>query len=119
NQLCPEASIWSDTVKWGEMLRQVRGLGEIKNRQPVTLRIAETQVKDVKAGREVSIDTGNEALAAMSRERSEVASARYRRCVGSSGRKHGGARGKNRLEVESCRSSIGSSRSMLKRNIRF
>ena len=54
-----KASIWSDTVKRGEMLRQVRGLGEIKSPQTVTLRVAETQVKDVKAGQEVSIDTGH------------------------------------------------------------
>ena len=59
-----KASIWSDTVKRGEMLRQVRGLGEIKNSQAVTLRIAETQVKDVKAGQEVSIDTGHEPMLA-------------------------------------------------------
>ena len=57
-----KASIWSDTVKRGEMLRQVRGLGEIKNRQTVTLRIAETQGKDLKAGQEVSIDTGHEPM---------------------------------------------------------
>ena len=55
-----KASIWSDTVKRGEMLREVRGLGEIKDLQTVTLRIAETQVKDVKAGQEVSIDAGQE-----------------------------------------------------------
>jgi hypothetical protein len=51
-----KASIWPDTVKRGEMLRQVRGLGEIKNRRTVALRIAETQVKEIRVGREVSID---------------------------------------------------------------
>jgi FKBP-type peptidyl-prolyl cis-trans isomerase 2 len=50
-------TIWQDTVKRGEMLRQVRGLGEIANRQSVTLRIAETQVKEVQTGQEVAIDT--------------------------------------------------------------
>jgi HlyD family secretion protein len=52
-----KATIWSDTVKQGEMLRQVRGLGEITNRQSVALRIAETQVKEIQTGQEASIDT--------------------------------------------------------------
>src|SRR5260370_18103260 len=45
-----KVTIWSDTVKRGEMLRQVRGLGEIPNRQSVTLRIAETPVKAIQPG---------------------------------------------------------------------
>jgi len=57
-----KTSIWSDTVKQGEMLRHVRGLGEIKNPQTVALRIAESQVKDVQAGQEVSIDLGQQPL---------------------------------------------------------
>ena len=52
-----KATIWPDTVNRGEMLRQVRGLGEITNRRSVTLRIAETQVKEIQTGQEVSIDT--------------------------------------------------------------
>src|SRR5580704_11880472 len=52
-----KATIWSDTVKQGEMLRQVRGVGEITNRQSVALRIAETQVKEIQTGQEASIDT--------------------------------------------------------------
>ncbi len=54
------ATIWPDTVKRGEMLRQVRGLGETKDSRSVALRIAETQVKEVQAGQEVSIDTRQE-----------------------------------------------------------
>lgn len=49
-------TIWLDTVKRGEMLRHVRGLGEITNSQTLALRIAETQMKDVQAGQEVLID---------------------------------------------------------------
>jgi multidrug efflux pump subunit AcrA (membrane-fusion protein) len=52
-----KVTIWPDTVKRGEMLRQVRGLGEITNRRSVALRIAETQVKEIQTGQEVSIDT--------------------------------------------------------------
>jgi multidrug efflux pump subunit AcrA (membrane-fusion protein) len=52
-----KVTIWSDTVKRGEMLRQVRGVGEITNRRSVALRIAETQVKEIQTGQEVSIDT--------------------------------------------------------------
>src|SRR6516162_1382150 len=60
--LCEEpvvskATIWADTVKQGEMLREVRGLGEIANRQTVSLRIAETQVKEIQIGQEAKIDT--------------------------------------------------------------
>src|SRR5262249_48609790 len=43
---------------------QVRGLGEITDRQTVTLRIAETQVKDVAVGQEVSIDTRQQPILA-------------------------------------------------------
>jgi len=59
-----KASIWADTVKQGEMLRQVRGLGEITNRRTVALRIAETQVKEIQAGQEVSIDTRQKPMLA-------------------------------------------------------
>jgi HlyD family secretion protein len=49
------ASIWSDTVKRGAMTIQVRGLGQATG-SGVNLRIAETQVKDVRAGQTVSVD---------------------------------------------------------------
>ena len=52
-----KATIWPDIVKRGEMLRQVRGLGVITNSQSAMLRIAETQVKEIQTGQEVSIDT--------------------------------------------------------------
>jgi HlyD family secretion protein len=57
-----KASIWTDTVKRGEMLKQVRGLGEITDSQSAALRIAETQVKEIQAGQEVSIDAGQKSL---------------------------------------------------------
>lgn len=59
-----KTTIWSDTVKQGEMLREVRGLGEITSRQSVALRIAETQVKEIQAGQEVRIDTRQKPLLA-------------------------------------------------------
>jgi HlyD family secretion protein len=59
-----KATIWPDTVKRGEMLRQVRGLGEISNRRSVALRIAETQVKEIQTGQEVSIDTRQKPMLA-------------------------------------------------------
>jgi HlyD family secretion protein len=60
----PKATIWRDTVKRGEMLRQVRGLGEITNQQSVALRVAETQVKEVQPGQDVTIDTRQKPLLA-------------------------------------------------------
>jgi HlyD family secretion protein len=59
-----KVTIWSDTVKRGEMLRQVRGLGEITDRQSVALRIAETQVKEIQAGQEATIDAGQKIMLA-------------------------------------------------------
>lgn len=59
-----KTSIWTDTVKQGEMLRHVRGLGEITNRQSVALRVAETQVKEIQPGQTVSIDTRQKPILA-------------------------------------------------------
>src|SRR5215468_2228147 len=59
-----KVTIWSDTVKRGEMLREVRALGEITNRRSVALRIAETQVREIHAGQEVSIDTRQKPMLA-------------------------------------------------------
>jgi multidrug efflux pump subunit AcrA (membrane-fusion protein) len=59
-----KTTIWPDTVKRGEMLRQVRGLGEITSRQSVALRIAETQIEEIQAGQEVSIDTKQKPILA-------------------------------------------------------
>ena len=47
------ATVYIDTVKRGEMLRQVRGLGKLK------VEIAETQAKDMQVGESASIDTRN------------------------------------------------------------
>lgn len=59
-----KTTFWQDTVKRGEMLRQVRGLGEITGRRTVALRIAETQVNEIQAGQEVSIDTRQKPILA-------------------------------------------------------
>jgi HlyD family secretion protein len=59
-----KAAIWQDTVKQGEMLREVRGLGKIDGRQSVTLRIAETQIKQLQPGQAVTIDTKQPPLLA-------------------------------------------------------
>src|SRR5258708_12506104 len=48
--------IWSDTVKRGDMVREVRGLGTVKGRRTVELHIAEAVVKEIRAGQQVSID---------------------------------------------------------------
>jgi multidrug efflux pump subunit AcrA (membrane-fusion protein) len=52
--------IWSDTVKRGDMLREVRGLGTVRDRRTVELHVAESMVKDITAGQQVSIDIGKE-----------------------------------------------------------
>jgi len=57
-----KAAIWQDTVKQGEMLREVRGLGQIADRRSVTLRIAETQTKELQPGQQVTIDTRQKPL---------------------------------------------------------
>jgi hypothetical protein len=56
SQSVDRASLWPDTVKRGEMIRQVRGLGEIAASRTVVLRIAETQVGEIKKGHPVAVD---------------------------------------------------------------
>jgi HlyD family secretion protein len=51
-----KSAIWQDTVRRGEMVRQVRGLGEITDRRSAVLRIAQTLVKEIQPGQEVSIE---------------------------------------------------------------
>jgi translation initiation factor IF-2 len=50
------SQIWSDTVKRGDMIREVRGLGTVKGRRTVELQIAKTKVKEIRADQQVSID---------------------------------------------------------------
>ena len=50
-------SIWMDTVRLSDMNRAVRGLGVVKDASTVELRVAETQMKDVKAGQAVRLAT--------------------------------------------------------------
>ncbi len=57
SQTVDRASLWPDTVKRGEMIRQVRGLGEITGSRTVVLRIAETQVRDIRKGQSAAVDT--------------------------------------------------------------
>ena len=71
------ATVWTDTVKRGEMLRQVRGLGTLvpedirwipaatqarvadPKRLKATIKIPEVQAKDVQIGQVAEIDTRN------------------------------------------------------------
>jgi multidrug efflux pump subunit AcrA (membrane-fusion protein) len=50
--------IWSDTVKRGDMVREVRGVGTVRDRRTVDLHVAETTVKDIRADQQVSIHSG-------------------------------------------------------------
>src|SRR5690242_12223118 len=57
SQSLDRSSVWMDTVKRGEMVRQVRGLGEITGPRTVVLQVAETQVREIHKGLSVVIDT--------------------------------------------------------------
>ena len=52
-------TLWLDTVKRGEMTRQVRALGEIAGARQADIRVAETQIADVRKGQPVSIETSS------------------------------------------------------------
>jgi HlyD family secretion protein len=49
------ATIWPDKVRRGTMLLQARGVGTFVARRKVTLKVPETQAKDVRVGQEVDI----------------------------------------------------------------
>jgi beta-lactamase regulating signal transducer with metallopeptidase domain len=49
-------SIWTDTVRRGDMLVEVRGLGTMTRPNVAELKIAETQMKDVRIGLAAKID---------------------------------------------------------------
>jgi beta-lactamase regulating signal transducer with metallopeptidase domain len=48
--------VWSDTVKQGDMTVEVRGLGMMTSKDTAELRIAETQLKEVVAGKPATLD---------------------------------------------------------------
>jgi HlyD family secretion protein len=50
-------AVWVDSVKRGTMIRSVRGLGTIADGTTVELKIAETQMAEVKPGQAVDVDT--------------------------------------------------------------
>jgi beta-lactamase regulating signal transducer with metallopeptidase domain len=54
-QTIDRASIWTDTVRQGDMPLSVRGLGVLTTKTAVELKIAESQIKDVRLGQAVSI----------------------------------------------------------------
>ena len=58
-------AIWTDTVRLGDMTRAVRGLGVRTTPSTAELKIAETQIADIKAGQPVALDTreGKQLLA--------------------------------------------------------
>ena len=47
--------VWSDTVKQGDVTLAVRGLGKLTSDRTATLKVAETQMKDVRKGEPVTI----------------------------------------------------------------
>jgi hypothetical protein len=49
-------TVWPDTVKQGDIKIEVRGLGRVTSANTVELRIAETQMKDVRVGLAATVD---------------------------------------------------------------
>jgi HlyD family secretion protein len=58
------STTWQDTVKRGEMIRQVRGLGEIDGPRQATIQVAETQIRDVRKGQPVTLETRSRQILA-------------------------------------------------------
>jgi beta-lactamase regulating signal transducer with metallopeptidase domain len=58
-------AIWTDTVKLGDMTRAVRALGLLTTPNSAELKVAESQVKDVRLGQAVTVETrgGRETFA--------------------------------------------------------
>jgi beta-lactamase regulating signal transducer with metallopeptidase domain len=54
-QTLDRAAIWTDTVKQGDMPLAVRGLGALTTKIAAELKIAESQIKDVRPGQAVSL----------------------------------------------------------------
>jgi beta-lactamase regulating signal transducer with metallopeptidase domain len=51
--------LWTDTVKQGDMKLEVRGLGRLTSNHTVALKVAETQMQDVRQGEPALIDLRN------------------------------------------------------------
>jgi beta-lactamase regulating signal transducer with metallopeptidase domain len=52
-------TVWPDTVKQGDMKLEVRGLGRLTSDHTVALKVAETQIQDVRQGEPALIDLRN------------------------------------------------------------
>jgi HlyD family secretion protein len=50
------STIWVDTVRQGDIAIEVRGLGMLTSPTTVEVRVAETQMKDVKLGQAAAVD---------------------------------------------------------------
>jgi beta-lactamase regulating signal transducer with metallopeptidase domain len=53
------ASVWTDTVAHGDLKLEVRGLGTVTSANTATLKVAETQMKDVQQGATALVDLRN------------------------------------------------------------
>jgi beta-lactamase regulating signal transducer with metallopeptidase domain len=53
------STVWPDTVKQGDMKLEVRGLGRLTSDHTVALKVAETQMKDVRQGERAMVDLRN------------------------------------------------------------
>jgi beta-lactamase regulating signal transducer with metallopeptidase domain len=58
------SEVWMDTVKQGDMTREVRGLGRLTSSTTAELKIAEMQIKELQPGQRVVIDFRGPSLAA-------------------------------------------------------
>jgi len=76
-QTIDRAAIWMDTVKQGDMTLAVRGLGALTTKTAAELKIAESQIKDVRPGQAVSLVARWSALG--TRGNSEVFTGRVTR----------------------------------------
>jgi len=52
-------AVWSDTVKQGDMKLEVRGLGRLTSDHTVALKVAETQMQEVRQGQPAVVDLRN------------------------------------------------------------
>ena len=62
----PRSSIWIDTVKRGDMVREVRGLVQLRGTTgsvTAILKVAATQATEIKVGQAAKIDTGRALVA--------------------------------------------------------
>jgi hypothetical protein len=60
------SSVWIDTVKRGDMVREVRGLGQLRDRAgslTAVVKIPAAQAIEIKAGQAAQIDTGRALVA--------------------------------------------------------